>query len=180
MLQKVRHQYVLAIDNQLAAIIAVADRIRSDTVAAINRLHKLGIRVAMVTGDNRHTAQAIAPETGIDNFYAEVRPETKARFVQQWQTEGQIVGMAGDGINDAPALAQAHVGFAIGSGTDVAIESADITLMGSSLHGVADAIELSRATLRNIKQNLFWRVYLQFFGHSGGCWRIVSANAHAA
>ena len=145
----------LAIDNQLAAIIAVADRIRSDTVAAINRLHKLGIRVAMVTGDNRHTAQAIARETGIDNFYAEVHPETKARFVQQWQTEGQIVGMAGDGINDAPALAQAHVGFAIGSGTDVAIESADITLMGSSLHGVADAIELSRATLRNIKQNLF-------------------------
>ena len=124
-------------------------------MAAINRLHKLGIRVAMVTGDNRHTAQAIARETGIDNFYAEVRPETKARFVQQWQTEGQIVGMAGDGINDAPALAQAHVGFAIGSGTDVAIESADITLMGSSLHGVADAIELSRATLRNIKQNLF-------------------------
>lgn len=145
----------MAIDGQLAGIISVSDPIRSDSQAAINRLHKLGIRVVMVTGDNPLTARAIARQAGIDEFHAEVLPEDKAGHVQQMQRHGHVVGMAGDGINDAPALAQADVGFAIGTGTDVAIESAGITLMGASLNGVADAIELSRATLKNIKQNLF-------------------------
>ncbi|WP_257296788.1 heavy metal translocating P-type ATPase [Endozoicomonas sp. YOMI1] len=149
----------MAIDHCLAGIITVSDPIRCDSQAAIKRLHKLGITVVMLTGDNRITAQAIARQAGIDEFYAEVLPEDKAGHVQQLQRllskSGHKVGMAGDGINDAPALAQSDVGFAIGTGTDVAIESADVTLMGASLHGVADAIELSRATLRNIKQNLF-------------------------
>ncbi|WP_083232558.1 heavy metal translocating P-type ATPase [Endozoicomonas atrinae] len=145
----------MAIDHQLAGIISVSDPIRSDSQAAIKRLHKLGIKVVMLTGDNRLTAQAIARQAGINEFHAEVLPEDKAGHVKQLQQDGHKVGMAGDGINDAPALAQSDVGFAIGTGTDVAIESADVTLMGASLHGVADAIELSRATLRNIKQNLF-------------------------
>ncbi|MFK0573166.1 heavy metal translocating P-type ATPase [Endozoicomonas sp.] len=145
----------MAVDGHLAGIISVSDPIRSDSQAAIKRLHQLGIKVVMLTGDNRLTAKAIARQAGIDEFHAEVLPEDKAGHVQQLQQEGQTVGMAGDGINDAPALARADVGFAIGTGTDIAIESADVTLMGSSLHGVADAIELSRATLRNIKQNLF-------------------------
>lgn len=145
----------MAIDHQLAGIISVSDPIRSDSQAAIKRLHKLGIKVVMLTGDNRLTAQAIARQAGIDEFHAEVLPEDKAGHVKQLQQDGHKVGMAGDGINDAPALAQSDVGFAIGTGTDVAIESADVTLMGASLHGVVDAVELSRATLRNIKQNLF-------------------------
>ncbi|WP_257283811.1 heavy metal translocating P-type ATPase [Endozoicomonas sp. SESOKO1] len=149
----------MAIDHHLAGIISVSDPIRCDSQAAIKRLHKLGIKVVMLTGDNRLTAQAIARQAGIDEFHAEVLPEDKAAHVQQLQQrlsgKGHKVGMAGDGINDAPALAQSDVGFAIGTGTDVAIESADVTLMGASLHGVADAIELSKATLRNIKQNLF-------------------------
>ena len=149
----------MAIDHCLAGIISVSDPIRADSQTAIKRLHKLGITVVMLTGDNRLTAQAIARQAGIDEFHAEVLPEDKAGHVKELQLllarSGHKVGMAGDGINDAPALAQSDVGFAIGTGTDVAIESADVTLMGASLHGVADAIELSRATLRNIKQNLF-------------------------
>ncbi|WP_422449313.1 MULTISPECIES: heavy metal translocating P-type ATPase [unclassified Endozoicomonas] len=149
----------MAINDCLAGIISVSDPIRADSQAAIKRLHKLGITVVMLTGDNRLTAQAIARQAGIDEFHAEVLPEDKAGHVKEIQRllsgRGHKVGMAGDGINDAPALAQSDVGFAIGTGTDVAIESADVTLMGASLHGVADAIELSRATLRNIKQNLF-------------------------
>ncbi|MFT6389913.1 MAG: Cu+-exporting ATPase [Cellvibrionaceae bacterium] len=144
-----------AIDNKFAAIIAVADPIKDDSIAAIKRLQKNGIRVVMLTGDNRDTARAVASKVGIDDFFAEVSPEQKSQKVQQLQVEGEIVGMTGDGINDAPALAMANVGFAIGTGTDVAIESADITLMRGSLHGLADAIAVSKATLRNIKQNLF-------------------------
>jgi Cu+-exporting ATPase len=144
-----------AIDNQFAAIIAVADPIKDDSIAAIKRLQKNGIRVVMLTGDNRDTAKAVANKVGISEFFAEVLPEEKSQKVQALQKEGEIVGMTGDGINDAPALAMANVGFAIGTGTDVAIESADITLMRGSLHGLADALAVSKATLRNIKQNLF-------------------------
>ncbi|RUO46251.1 heavy metal translocating P-type ATPase [Pseudidiomarina donghaiensis] len=144
-----------AVNNELAAIIAVADPIKDDSVAAIKRLQDNGVRVVMLTGDNRATAQAVAEKVGIKEFFAEVLPEEKSKKVQELQMEGEIVGMTGDGINDAPALAIANVGFAIGTGTDVAIESADITLMRGSLHGLADAIAVSKATLRNIKQNLF-------------------------
>jgi Cu+-exporting ATPase len=144
-----------AIDNKFAAIIAVADPIKEDSIVAIKRLQNNGIRVVMLTGDNRDTAKAVAKEVGITEFFAEVLPEQKSEKVQELQLQGEIVGMTGDGINDAPALAIANVGFAIGTGTDVAIESADITLMRGSLHGLADAIAVSKATLRNIKQNLF-------------------------
>ena len=144
-----------AVDGKLAAIIAVADPIKEDSIEAIERLQKDGIRVVMLTGDNRDTAKAVAKKAGIAEFFAEVLPEDKANKVQELQQQGEVVGMTGDGINDAPALALADVGFAIGTGTDVAIESADITLMRGSLHGLADAIAVSRATLRNIKQNLF-------------------------
>jgi Cu+-exporting ATPase len=144
-----------AIDGKLAGIIAVADPIKEDSISAIQRLQKNGIRVIMLTGDNRDTANAVAKKVGITEFVAEVLPEDKAKKVQELQMAGEVVGMTGDGINDAPALALANVGFAIGTGTDVAIESADITLMRGSLHGLADAIAVSKATLRNIKQNLF-------------------------
>ena len=144
-----------AIDNIFAAIIAVADPIKEDSIAAIKRLQHSGVRVVMLTGDNRDTAKAVANKVGISDFFAEVLPEEKSKKVQELQMQGEIVGMTGDGINDAPALAIANVGFAIGTGTDVAIESADITLMRGSLHGLADAIAISKATLRNIKQNLF-------------------------
>jgi Cu+-exporting ATPase len=144
----------LAIDNKLAAIIAVSDPIKQDSVEAIKRLQANGIRVVMLTGDNKATANAVAKKVGITEVFAEVLPEEKSNKVAELQAQGEIVGMTGDGINDAPALALANVGFAIGTGTDVAIESADITLMRGSLHGLADAIAVSKATLRNIKQNL--------------------------
>lgn len=145
----------LAKDGALQGIIAVADPIKTDSIAAIKRLKDEGIRVIMLTGDNRATAAAVAAEVGVDEFIAEVLPEHKLAKIRALQAENHVVGMTGDGINDAPALAQANVGFAIGTGTDVAIESADITLMRGSLHGLADAIAVSKATLRNIKQNLF-------------------------
>jgi len=145
----------LAINKKLAAIIAISDPIKTDSVSAIKRLQANGIRVVMLTGDNRATANAVAKKVGITEVFAEVLPEDKSNKVAELQAQGEIVGMTGDGINDAPALALANVGFAIGTGTDVAIESADITLMRGSLHGLADAIAVSKATLRNIKQNLF-------------------------
>ncbi|WP_255461832.1 HAD-IC family P-type ATPase [Microbulbifer sp. ALW1] len=144
-----------AVDGAVAGVIAVADPIRKDAQAAVQRLKKLGLRIEMLTGDNKATAEAVARQLGIDHVHADLLPEDKEKIVADLQKGGAKVGMAGDGINDAPALARADVGFAIGAGTDVAIESADVTLMRSSLHGVADAVELSRATLRNIKQNLF-------------------------
>ncbi|MEW6998587.1 heavy metal translocating P-type ATPase [Colwelliaceae bacterium BS250] len=144
-----------AIDNKLAAIIAVSDPIKHDSISAIKRLQNNGIRVVMITGDNSATATAVAKKVGISEVFAEVLPQDKSRKVAELQAQHEIVGMTGDGINDAPALALANVGFAIGTGTDVAIESADITLMRGSLHGLADAIAISKATLRNIKQNLF-------------------------
>ncbi|MSR12750.1 MAG: copper-translocating P-type ATPase [Gammaproteobacteria bacterium] len=145
----------LAVGGKLAGIIAVADPIKTDSIAAIKRLQNNGMRVIMLTGDNRATAQAVANKVGITEFFAEVLPEHKADKIAELQRQGEVVGMTGDGINDAPALALADVGFAIGTGTDVAIESADITLMRGSLHGLADAIAVSQATMRNIKQNLF-------------------------
>nr|WP_010133864.1 heavy metal translocating P-type ATPase [Microbulbifer agarilyticus] len=144
-----------AVDGELAGVIAVADPIREDAAAAVQRIKRLGLRIEMLTGDNATTANAVAKQLGIEQVHAELLPEDKEKIVVAQQKEDAKVGMAGDGINDAPALARADVGFAIGAGTDVAIESADITMMRSSLHGVADAVELSRATLRNIKQNLF-------------------------
>ena len=129
---------------------------KSDSADAIAKLHKMGIKTVMLTGDNKLTAAAIAKEVKIDEVVSQVMPGEKAEQVKQLQADGSFVAMVGDGINDAPALAQSDIGFAIGSGTDVAMESAGIVLMQNSLNGVVTAIELSRATLRNIKQNLFW------------------------
>jgi Cu+-exporting ATPase len=145
-----------AIDGRVAGLVAVADRIKPSSKEAIVEMRRMGLEVVMMTGDNRRTAEAVARQVGIARVLAEVLPEAKAAEVKRLQQEKRVVAMVGDGINDAPALAQADVGIAIGTGTDVAMEASDITLIKGDLRGVVTAIALSRATIRTIRQNLFW------------------------
>ncbi|MQR97406.1 heavy metal translocating P-type ATPase [Fictibacillus phosphorivorans] len=153
-----------SVDGELVLIVAVADTVKETSKNAINSLTDQGIDVYMITGDNKRTALAIAHEVGIKEVFAEVLPEDKARIVKELQDKGKIVAMVGDGINDAPALATANIGMAIGTGTDVAIEAADVTLVGGNLNHIPKAIELSRKTMRNIRQNLFWALFYNTAG----------------
>jgi Cu+-exporting ATPase len=146
----------VAVEGKLAGLVGVADPIKESTPAAIEELHREGLRVVMLTGDNRTTAEAVAKRLGLDEVMADVLPDQKAEAVRTLQAEGRIVAMAGDGVNDAPALAQAHVGIAMGTGTDVAMESAGVTLVRGDLRGILRARRLSRGTMRNIRQNLFF------------------------
>ena len=146
----------VALDGVLGGLVGVADPIKETTAAAVEGLHAEGLRVVMLTGDNETTARAVASRLGLDEVLADVLPEQKAEAVERLQAEGRIVAMAGDGVNDAPALAKAHVGIAMGTGTDVAMESAGVTLVRGDLRGILRARRLSRQTMRNIRQNLFF------------------------
>jgi Cu+-exporting ATPase len=154
----------VAIDGQISGVVGVSDPIKETTPEAVDRLHEEGIRIVMITGDSKATAKAVAEKLGIDDFMPEVLPEDKADAVKRFQEEGKTVAMAGDGINDAPALAQAHVGIAMGTGTDVAMESAGVTLVKGDLRGIVKARLLSKATMRNIKQNLFFAFFYNALG----------------
>ena len=151
-----RTAVVAAIDGRAVAVFVIADAVKPTSADAVARLRGLGLRPVLLTGDNEATARAVAAEVGIDEVIAEVLPAEKAAVVKRLQDEGRVVAMVGDGVNDAPALAQADLGLAIGTGTDVAIEASDLTLVSGDLRAAADAIRLSRATLRTIKQNLAW------------------------
>ena len=150
---------LVAADGQLLGVIAIADTLKEDARAAVEALHRMGIRTAMVTGDNRRTARAVAERVGIDDVLAEVLPEGKVAAVREIQERFGTVAFVGDGINDAPALKGANVGIALGTGTDIAIEAGDVTLVRGELSGVVEAINLSRATFRKIRQNLFWAFF---------------------
>lgn len=154
--EKVQTVVWIAIGESAAGILAIADPIKESTPQAIKALHELGLKVIMCTGDNRKTAEAVARELGIDEVHAEVMPHDKIELIRKMKSQGAVVAVAGDGINDAPALAEAHLGIAMGTGTDVAIESAGITLVKGDLMGITKAVHLSRVVMRNIRQNLFF------------------------
>ncbi len=154
----------VAVDGAAAGIVSVSDPIKTTTQEAMKNLHEEGIEIVMLTGDNKATASAVAEKLGIDDVVAEVMPEDKAEAVKRFQDQGKIVAMAGDGINDAPALAYTQVGIAMGTGTDVAMESASVTLVKGDLRGIVRAVMLSKATMRNIKQNLFFAFFYNALG----------------
>ena len=173
----------VAIDNELSGILGVTDPVKETAIEAVKMLHKQGLNIVMLTGDQKRTAQRVASILNIDEVYSEVLPEHKAEIIRQLQSTGKIVAMAGDGINDAPALAQANVGIAMGTGADIAIESASVTLIKGDLRGIVRALRLSKVTMKNIRQNLFFAfIYNSLGGACGGryiisfFWHFIIAN----